>query len=370
MPEGLTAGQLALALRDPQGARPAASDWGALLVDAEAHGVVPLLAGAAATAPWDSRWISMLRSAHAAHAAASIIREKELRTVLEALAAHGVRPILFKGAHLAFASYRSPDRRPHVDVDMLLERDDRQALDRCLRDRGYELVPQVTGEVAFGQQQYWKVDASGLGHTIDVHWRIANPLAFSDRITYADLDRDAMPIPRLGAHARGPSLPLALLIACLHRTAHHGNSERLIWIYDIHHLASALDDSGWDSLVELASRRGLSAVLAAGLHRAAEYFHTNVPAGVTERLHADRTVDDDVLEFLEGPPPRFEVAKSDWRRIHHWRDRARFLREHLFPPANYIAHRYGTTSRVALPFLYVRRIVTGAGRWALEWLRN
>jgi hypothetical protein len=307
-----------------------------------------------------------MRPALAAHAATSIVREVELRQVIDDLAAHGVRPFVFKGAHLAFTIYPSPDRRPHVDVDMLLKRADRQALDRCLRDRGYELVPQVTGDVAFGQQQYWKVDASGVGHTIDVHWRIANPLAFSDRITYSDLERDAMPVSRLGDHARAPSLPLALVIACLHRTAHHGNSERMIWLYDIHLLASALDDDGWQLVVDLSSRRGLSAVVMAGLERATEYFETEVPAEVTRRLGIDRTVEKDLLDFLEGPRPRLDVARSDWRRIHRWRDRSRFLREHLFPPASYIAHRYGTASHVALPFLYVRRIVTGAGKWALE----
>jgi Uncharacterised nucleotidyltransferase len=369
MPDGMTTAQLASALCDPHNEPPAAIDWQSLLDDAEAHGVLPLLAGAANTAAWDPALLAMLRPTVAAHAATSMIREGELRTILDALAARGVRPVLFKGAHLAFAIYPSPDRRPHVDVDMLLERDDRHALDRCLRECGYELVPQVTGEVAFGQQQYWKVDPSGVGHTIDVHWRIANPLAFSNRITYSDLDREAMPVPRLGANARGPSIPLALLIACLHRTAHHGNSERLIWLYDIHLLASALDDIGWQSLMDLSSRRGLSAVVAAGLHRATEYFRTDVPSSVIERLHADRTNDEDVLDFLEGPRPRFDVAKSDWRRIPRWRDRSRFLREHLFPPASYIAQRYGTTSQIALPFLYGHRIVVGASKWALEWWR-
>ncbi len=370
MQEAMTIELLASALRGPHVSQPDASDWPSLLESAEAHGVLPLFTGAGIAAAWDSTLIAMLRPSLAAHAATSMAREIELREVLNALAAHGVRPFLFKGAHLAFAIYPSPDRRPHVDVDMLVRRDDREALDRCLRHRGYELVPQVTGDVAVGQQQYWKVDSSGVGHTIDVHWRIANPLAFSDRITYSDLERDAMSVPRLGEHACAPSLPLALVIACLHRTAHHGNSERLIWLYDIHLLAPALDEHGWDSVVELSSRRGLAAVVRSGLDRATEYFETAVPAGVPRRLAASRTDDEDLLEFLDGPRPRLDVARSDWRRISRWRDRSRFLREHLFPPATYIAHRYGTKSQVALPFLYVRRIVSGAGKWAMESWRT
>jgi Uncharacterised nucleotidyltransferase len=372
MPPALTIRELASALCHPRNAQlRTAVEWPSLLADAEAHGIVPLLADAAAVGGWDSAVVALIRPAHAAHAAVSIVRERELRLVLDALDGHHVRPILFKGAHLAFTIYPSPDRRPHVDADLLVARDDLERVDRCLGDLGYELVPQVTGDVAFGQQQYWKIDTSGAGHTIDVHWRIANPRAFGDRLTYSDLARGATPVPRLGAHARGPSPPLALLVACLHRTAHHGTSHRLIWLYDIHLLASALAADEWHELVDLAAKRDLSAVLAAGLEHASAYFETPVPASVLEELRAASPADPDLLAFLDGPRPRFGVAASDWRRIHRWRDRSRFLREHLFPPARYMAHRYGTTSPAVLPLLYIRRILTGAGKWAVEsWARK
>jgi hypothetical protein len=372
MPQALTDSQLASALRDPRGVElPADVDWTSTLADAEAHGILPLLADVATAGGWDFAAIALIRPALAAHAAVSIVRERELRRVLDAFAERRITPILFKGAHLAFAIYSSPDRRPHVDADMLIRREDRDAAEHCLVCLGYEPVPQVTGEWAFGQQQYWKTDASGAGHTVDVHWRIANPRAFADRLTYGDLAADSMPVPRLGPHACGPSVRLALLVACLHRTAHHGTSHRLIWLYDIHLLASRLTADDWLSLRDLAASRGLSAVLAAGLDHAAECFATPVPPAVLEMLRADSSTDADVLEFLEGPRPRLDVAASDWRRIPRWRDRTRFLRDHLFPPPSYMAHRYGTTSHAVLPLLYLRRILAGAGRWAAEsWPRK
>jgi hypothetical protein len=61
-----------------------------------------------------------------------------------------------------------------------------------------------------------------------------------------------------------------------------------------------------------------------------------------------------------------QVAMSDWRRIRGVRARVRFIREHLFPPAGYMRHRYGISSRFALPVLYAHRAVTGAAKWLRE----
>ena len=70
-----------------------------------------------------------------------------------------------------------------------------------------------------------------------------------------------------------------------------------------------------------------------------------------------------MLAFLRGTPPQMQIAISDWRRIPGARARLRFLQEHLFPPASYMRHRYGISSRAALPFLYAHRAVTGVVKW-------
>ena len=160
--------------------------------------------------------------------------------MLASLAAAGITPLLLKGAHLAFTLYRSPDRRPRLDTDLLINEKDRDGLKTCLASLGYRPTPHVTGEVAFTQFHYRRIDESGASHALDVHWRIAVPKLFADRLTYDDLSRDAVAVPRLGPHALAPSPPLALLVACLHRTAHHGTTTRLLWLYDIHLLATTL----------------------------------------------------------------------------------------------------------------------------------
>lgn len=367
MPEAtdsLTDACLASALGGARLPTPPRAEWPALLASAGDHGVLPLLADAAVAARWDVDLIAAMRPSVAAETALAMLGERELRRVLSALAAAGVTPLLLKGAHLAFTLYSSPDRRPRLDTDLLVTEGDRDAVKACLAPLGYRQAPMVTGEVAFTQFQLCRVDESGASHTLDIHWRIAVPKVFAERLTYHDLRREAAAVPRLGPHALAPSLPLALVVSCLHRTAHHGTSTRLLWLYDIHLLAAALSERDWDLVVERAVTSGLASVVGAGLEHAAARLGTPVPPSVRARLDAAAVATEpDVLAFLRGTPPQMQIAISDWRRIPGARARLRFLQEHLFPPASYMRHRYGISSRAALPFLYAHRAVTGVVKW-------
>ncbi len=357
---------LSAALRGPT-PTPSRSDWAVLLDSADRQGVLPLLADAAAAARWDDELMAAMRPSVVAEGALALVRERELRRVLSALAEHQLTPLLLKGAHLAFAFYPSPDRRPRLDTDLLVKEHDREAVRRCLETSGYVPGATVTGDVAFAQFQVWRIDESGARHTIDVHWRIANPKAFADRLSYDELRRDALPISRLGPNAFAPSPVHALLIACLHRTAHHGTSTRLIWLYDIHLLANQLSERDWQDLATLARERGLAAVIASGLAAASAKIGTAVPQTVTDRLNADSAdTDADILAFLSGPQPHIQVAVSDWKRLRGWRARARFAREHLFPTPRYMRDRYQIRSQAALPFLYAHRLATGSVKWLRE----
>jgi hypothetical protein len=355
---------LAAALRERPAPMPPRGEWDAFAQAARDHGVLPLVHAAGVASRWDAELVAAMRPSAAAEAALAILNERELRRILETLASHGVTPLLIKGAHLAYTVYPSPDYRPRLDSDLLIGARDRETVARSLIADGYQPMAHVTGDVAFGQMQYERTDASGAAHTLDVHWRIANPQAFADRLTYDELKRFAEPVSRLGPHAFAPSAPYALAIACVHRTAHHGTADRLLWLYDIHLLASACTERDWETLCRLALDRGLAPVVSAGLDDAASCLATVVPPAILARLNEGAaSTDPDVLAFLASPPSRIDVVRSDWRRLRGWHQRARFLREHLFPPPDYMRRRYGLTSNAALPFVYAHRIVAGAKKW-------
>jgi hypothetical protein len=205
----------------------------------------------------------------------------------------------------------------------------------------------------------------------DVHWRVANPQAFGDVLPFDELWRASVPMPRLGPAARGLSPVHALVLACTHRIAHHFDSNRLIWLYDIHLIASALTADEWDGFLSLAERWHVAGVCGHSLERAVSCFATVIPDNVVAaaRLHARS----EALTAAYAGPPRRHIANvmSDLQALAGWRDRLRLLRQHAFPPPQYMREVYAKSSRAPLAFLYARRVVRGARRWLIrprdEW---
>ena len=58
-------------------------------------------------------------------------------------------------------------------------------------------------------------------HVVDLHWRIANPQRVRPVLAYEELAAAAEPVPALAPRARGLRRVHALLLACVHRVAHH-----------------------------------------------------------------------------------------------------------------------------------------------------
>ena len=354
---------LAALLRGDRPAQPDRSLWPGLLELAEAQGVAPLIAAAASRAGWSPSFVRAVRPRCAAEAALSAVRARELRAVLGALQDAGARPLIVKGAQLEWTHYPAPGTRPRTDTDLLISEEDRDCVRRALECLRYQPLAHVTGEVAFTQFHYWRVDGSGARHALDVHWRVVNPKVLSDRLPFEELFGRRVAIPALGPHAYAPAATDAMQIACLHRSAHHRNSDLLIWVYDIHLLAMSFQTSDWNELADAAVRRGIGDFVLAGLMAADRSFRTPVPNGVIARLSEGRR--GSAPRALQFGPGRAElhVLLSDWRHTSGCRNRLRFLREHLLPPPAYMAHRYRTSNRAVLPLLYVYRIARGARRF-------
>jgi len=244
---------------------------------------------------------------------------------------------------------------------------DRDSVARVLAGLGYQRQTEVDGELTTAQFHFDRHDASGVMHAFDVHWRITNARAFADALTYEELARDAAPIPALGPHAWGPSPQHALFLACIHRVAHHADTDDLLWLYDIHLLARG---TGADAaaFAALASARGMRAVCARGLELASAAFGGIDPRWLAALSSANGAGGAGSREaqsaaFLRGPMTLAGLLKADLAATPGWRARVRILREHLFPKRAFMYERYGTRSRIALPILYLHRIVRGAPRW-------
>jgi hypothetical protein len=215
------------------------------------------------------------------------------------------------------------------------------------------------------QRSYTKRRASRLVHAVDVHWRLANPQAFAAVLEHDELLRDAVSIHALGPAARGPSLLHALVIACVHRVAHHADADCLIWLYDIDQVARRLTRAEWREFDRLIVERGIATVCRASLRRTADTFCTPIPPVLFYPSPASET-DERTARFLDGPRGSAEAAVEDFRAMDSWSGRMRLAREHLLPPAAYMREVYAPASRAPLAWLYARRVLTGAGRWLIS----
>lgn len=291
------------------------------------------------------------------------VRVRELAGVVNAFEAAGVTPIVFKGAALAHTHYAESWLRPRLDADLLIADADRARATDVLESLGYHQPPVASGDLVSYQAMFVRTDRIGIEHVVDLHWRMANPQLVAQTLSYAELLDRSDPINVSGAAMRVPSSVDALMLACVHRTAHHHDATDLIWIHDIHLIAGRLDDREWARLAELATDRAVAALCARGLELAQRHFQTSMPQEWHEWVAALlRCPLEPSSILLRGDLRPVERLTADLRALGR-RQRARLLREHLFPPVSYMRAQYGVRSRTLLPALYAYRIVAGAARW-------
>jgi len=342
------------------------------LAAAAFHGVAPLLAD-----ELDSRSHGCPPSIQCAihtertkAATITLIRERELVTVLDRLASSRIQPVLIKGAALAHAHYEQPYLRPSFDIDLFVDRDEMDRIGRVFEAEGYRRSQQVSGDLVMPQMDYEKKDHRGAWHIYDVHWKLASPQAFAHLLTYSDLAADAVAIPALGPHARRPSDVHGLFIACVHRVAHHPGVTRLIWLYDIHLIAERLGTAGLARFAALAMEKGVSGICATALAEAHQWFHTRLPEDLVDQLQAHSTTANEPSRSFIHSQSKVSILLSDLKLVGGWRSRIRLLQQHVFPEPDYMFRLYHAQSRVLLPALYTHRFVTGMGKWLVNFAKG
>lgn len=291
--------------------------------------------------------------------AREMLRRDEIARVLSELAAAGTSPILVKGTALAYTVYGAPSARPRLDTDIMIDAADRDVTRSVLERCGY-IAPPYCDDL-FAQFQMETTDRFGLRHVIDVHWKISTQPMFAAVLDHEGMLSRAIPVPALGAFAVAASAVDALLIACIHPAMHHQNTERLLWTYDTHLLASTLAQAEWSDFADRAVRGRVSAVCAHALRLAQALLDTPVPSRVLSGLSA-----------ISGEPSAAYLASH--RKWHHelgsslrgsprFADRIKLLRDVLLPSQEYMLAIYGLHGKPLgpwlLPVLYVHRNARG-----------
>ena len=294
--------------------------------------------------------------------AKELLRRKELISVLDVLAAEDIYPILLKGTALAYSLYDSPASRPRNDTDLLIRRNHVDPVRRVMARSGYTAPAHCDGDLLFCQFPLKKTDEFGLLHTFDFHWKISTQLVFADLLVFDEIAAVAMDLPALGVHARTAGPLHALLLACIHPVMHHRNAESLIWIYDVHLLASRLSEREFDRFAELAVAKQVSAICAHQLSAVRRWLGTRIPDSAMMKLGAVHARESSAA-YLRPNRRWGDELISSIRGLPRWSDRLRLLREVALPGPTYMLKAYGlapsSLGAALLPVLYLHRLASG-----------
>jgi hypothetical protein len=326
-----------------------------------AEGVAPLVHFLVrATPSWPS-WPAPVRErlAHEARMemALDMLREQDLIAALRALSAAGIGTLLLKGTPLAYSHYAASGLRPRCDTDLLVAPADRQKTQLVLEALGYRRRNGVSGTLVSYEDLYCRNDGT-VEHAIDLHWRVNNAQVFARALRHDEMHARSVPIPLLGEAARALCPPHALLLACMHRAAHLGadghDADRLIWLYDIHLLANAMDADEWRQFADLCLARAMRRITLDAFACTHDALGTLFPADVMQRLGVPMPVEISAA-YLNADRARLLI--TDLRALGTWRERGTLLRETCCPPREYVLAKYRARHRWLLPWLYVRRAV-------------
>jgi hypothetical protein len=306
-----------------------------------AHGIAPLVYAAAR--------VPQLRDEAFRAAAAEPLRLEDLRTVLGSIDC-----LLIKGSALAYDLYPAPELRPRADTDCLIPPAARETAREAFAKIGFIERLGSGDEHGVRQTAFARTDAFGVEHVYDVHWAVTNDAVFADVLRLDEITR--VPLPRIGARAFTMPDAEALLLACVHRVAHHQDSQKLIWLVDIDRLRMRMSAEEHERFWRLAHERRVAAVCAHSiatadewLGRAPKFMPSGIPADEPSRVFLDRDL-------------RYGTRILADLRALPWSARLARLWQLAFPPRAFMQQSFPARSRFALPWLYVYRGLRGVAR--------
>lgn len=311
------------------------------------HGVAPLVYAAAE--------LPQLRGEAIVAAAQEARRAADAREVLDALAAEGADALLMKGTALAYDLYRAPELRPRGDTDLLVPLAHVDAVRAAMRSLGFEERLSSGDEHGVRQAAFTR-----RGHIYDVHWSVTNMRLFDEALPFEMLRARAIAIPPLGAHARALSHVDALLLACIHRVAHHHDSDRLIWLVDIALLRERMSREEHALFWRTAAEARVVAICERSIELAEEWTSHAPHDRAADYLSREELARDEPSRvFLDREITRGGVMVANLRAL-PWRARVQRLWQLAFPPRAFVRASLG--SRAPLPLLYVYRGARGVAR--------
>jgi hypothetical protein len=301
--------------------------WKQLAEETEYHGVTPLVAPmllALGTGAVPQAARRMLMALVSRHRRASAAREACVDRLLTAFDAAGLPMLMLKGAALAHTLYPSPELRPSVDIDILIDPVDEGTAADVVRRLGYAFATRSPSKFA-GRAHHLPVATmshAGFPVALEIH-RDAMSNDQSDSLTLPGLTEPPQVVDR---GRRPPGLAFGHVDMLRHLARHAFEPAwriRLIHLYDLWRYRIRFRDAvDWSRIEKRHAHVSTALQLVDCVFtpiddQVAPTGRAAAPAGVGN-----------------GMPPLFQVACSDMSMIAK-------LRAVLDPPAWWLHGYYG-----------------------------
>ena len=282
---------------------------------------------------------------------------QELRRLLAALAEASVPVLITKGTALAYSLYSEPFLRERFDTDLFISHRDVEKAFAALTKAGFTKVN--SNSEVHRQAVFTVTDRRGIRHAFDIHWAPLTPIALSKILDFDQAFAASVAIPSVSETARRLNDIDSLILACVHWAGHHFLEPDPRWIADITLLCEGKSQKWWLEAEAAFKAKKVASIGAATLKLAKEEAHAQIPDSVISSLESveDET---DAKYFLSESRTKFKDFIWDVRCLHTTSEKLKFIHSHLFPPAEYMNSKYGSTTGVRRIFNQINRIVRGA----------
>jgi hypothetical protein len=264
-------------------------DWPALLMQAEQHGVFPLLAASLREVITDDPPLEIqtqLRSWQRAQAVFTLTLTAELFQVLERLLAFDIEARVTKGPALSVRCYGNAGMRQYGDLDLIVRDKDIERTTRTMLELGFEpkiplsaiQVSKIPGEYVFTRNDKKIHIEFHTERTFRYYPQRPNIEQLFQRRAYVMID---------GREVPALSIEDELVLICIHGAKHFW--ERLLWIADVAALVSGKNAVDWERAWAAAHEVGAERLLRLGLRLAIDVAGAALPEQVAAQVRSDST---------------------------------------------------------------------------------
>jgi hypothetical protein len=264
------------------------ADWARLLIFAEEHGVVWLVAARlndllGDLVPPETKQALMGR--RRSQVFFSLRMTAELFRILDCFSSERIGALTVKGPTLAVRAYGDPAMRSFGDLDLLVRQRDIRRATELMITAGYapavSLAAIDAGKIP-GQYLFSHPHSNLI---VELH----NDLTlryFPQRLPLEDFFARQISVTLDGREAPALAVEDELVLICIHGAKHFW--ERLMWIADVAALITRQKSINWQRVTDSASAVGAERMLHTGLRLASDLLKAQLPAELLATIQADR----------------------------------------------------------------------------------